>query len=135
MKRGVGTMRTLYYSMILLHLIRQLGNRFRSRNLCLTDASTGLSHVELHISCELIGMINFSKQLKIDNKSLKFNFYGFDMSTGRRFLIVCRGGDVDTVFHMKRNGSGTWEVMTDAPDWVIKAQDKLSDVIEKNTYG
>lgn len=77
-----------------------------------------------------MSLVIFETNLKIDGKVFYFTFYGVTTSFGRRFLIACYGSDVHTVFHMIQNDKGAWCVMTDAPVWIIKVEDHLSDIIE-----
>ena len=79
--------------------------------------------------CMLIA--NFQKNIKFNGKAFHFRFYGFDTSgSGKRFLIAAHNNDEHFVFHMKLSEKGLWIISTDAPTWVNKNSNKISDIIE-----
>ena len=76
----------------------------------------------------------FETKLFIDEKVYHFAFYGFNTVNGKIFLIATNDDDVQTVFHMIfSNRKKKWIVSGEAPRWIIKIQDQLSDIIMKQS--
>jgi hypothetical protein len=76
-------------------------------------------------------MQHFFKKLEIDNTSINFYFNRIHTVEGDRFHISVYGKDKKAYsFLMKQEGEG-WKLIhpDNCPDWIIKAEDQLSNII------